>query len=118
VVLAFLDLAVDSVLSDYILKNVVRHIFGYDGERLAELARGVLSDYSLLLAVARRQLLSFSANHDSDFVNHVREWRENHEGNKVNDDGEEFERGFTGDLENIADMISVFVPTSAVDLGD
>jgi hypothetical protein len=118
VVQAFLDLAVDSALSDYILKNVVRHIFGYDGERLAELARGVLSDYRLLLAVARRQLLSFAAIQYSDFVIHVRESRENHEGNKVNDDGKEFERCFTGDLENIADMISVCVPPSAVDLGD
>jgi hypothetical protein len=82
VVQAFLDLAVDSVLSEYILKNVVRHIFGYDGELLAELARGVLRDYCWLLAVARRQLLSFAANQYSDYVNRVREWRESR-GNKI-----------------------------------
>jgi hypothetical protein len=73
VVQAFLDLAVDSALADCILKNLVRRIFGYDGERLVELVRGVLSDYRWLLAVARRQLLSFAANQYSDFVNHVRD---------------------------------------------
>jgi hypothetical protein len=35
---------------------------------------------------------------------------------KVNDDGMEFERGFTGDLKNIADMIRVCVSPAAVDL--
>jgi hypothetical protein len=87
VVQAFLYLAVDSALADYILKNLVRHIFGYDAERLAELVRGIFSDYRSSLAVARRQSLSFVASQYSDFVNRVREWRENHEGTEVNEDG-------------------------------
>jgi hypothetical protein len=32
----------------------------------------------------------------------------------LNEDGKEFEQGFTGDLENIADMISFCVPRAAV----
>jgi hypothetical protein len=116
VVRAFLDLAVDSALADYILKNLVRQIFGYDAERLAELVRGIFSDYRSSLAVARRHSLSFVASQYSDFVNRVREWRENHEGTEVNEDGTEFRRGCAGDLENIADMISVCVPPAAVDL--
>jgi hypothetical protein len=55
VVEAFMGLAEDSALEGYFLKNLVRHICGFEEESLVVLARVVLSDYRWLLVVAGRQ---------------------------------------------------------------
>jgi hypothetical protein len=80
VVQAFMGLAQesDSALYEYFLKNIVRHICGYEEGFLA-LARGILSDYRWLLAVASRLSLSFAASQYRAVINRVREWSEDHD---------------------------------------
>jgi hypothetical protein len=46
----------------------------------------------------------------------VREWRANHEGSKISEDGSEYGRGFIRDLESIAEVLRLCVPSAAVEL--
>jgi hypothetical protein len=89
VVQALLDLGEDSALADYLLDNLVRHVCGYEGGGFFELYSAV--------------------------VTRVRKWEESHKGLKWSDDATEFGRGFIGDLENIAQIIRVCVPSAAGD---
>jgi hypothetical protein len=69
-----------------------------------------------LLAVCSRQSLSFSAIQYCAVVNRVREWRANHEGSKRSEDGSECGRGFIRDVESIAEVLKLCVPSAAVEL--
>jgi hypothetical protein len=104
VVEAFMSLAEDSTLWEYFLKNLVRHICGFEEESLVVQARGVLSDYRLLLAVASRQSLSFTASQYCAVVNRMLEWREDNKGSIVSEDALEFGRGFIRDLKSISEI--------------
>jgi hypothetical protein len=104
VVEAFVSLDEDSTLWEYFLKNLVRHICGFEEESLVALARGVLSEYRLLLAVASRQSLSFTASHYCAVVNRMLEWREDNKGSNGSEDALEFGRGFIRDLKSISEI--------------
>jgi hypothetical protein len=99
-----MSLAEDSTLWEYFLKNLVRHICGFEEESLVVQARGVLSDYRLLLAVASRQSLSFTASQYCAVVNRMLEWREDNKGSIVSEDALEFGRGFIRDLKSISEI--------------
>jgi WD40 repeat protein len=117
VVEAFMGLAEGSVLKEYLIKNLGRHICGYE-EGLLVLAKGVLSDYRLLLDIACHQSLSIAAHQYYLVANRMSEWSENHDGSKGNDGGMEFGQSFIRDLEKIGDILRVCVPPAAVELPD
>jgi hypothetical protein len=111
---AFLSIAQDSALGDYFLKNLVRHICGFEEEDLVVLAMGVLSNYRWLRAVASRQSLSFAASQYYAVVSRVRELRLSSERSVGTDEKTDFMLVFTRDLESIADILRFFVPPEAV----
>jgi hypothetical protein len=105
VVQAFLSIAQDSALGDYFLKNLVRHICGFEEEDLVVLAMGVLSHYRWLRAVASRQSPSFAASQFYAVVSRVRELRQSSERSVGTNEETDFMRVFTRDLECIADIL-------------
>jgi WD40 repeat protein len=103
----------ESVLDNYFGKNLVRHVCGYK-EGLVVLAKGVLSDYRWLLAVASRYSPSFAASQYRVAVCHLRERRENVVGSKEGNDAGELGPSFVRGLEDIAHVLRFCVPPRCV----
>jgi hypothetical protein len=96
VVEAFMGLAEDSALEGYFLKNLVRHICGFEEEGLVVLARVACCRHSSVVSFANSQYCAV--------VSRMLELIENHEGSKRHDGSTAFGRGFIRDLESIAEI--------------